>query len=142
MFSFLRSIQVIDYSESALVEVANDVLVLSAAEDLPAHGRGCCCSVVNGSHEGEVTSVSEPLTADDLPIRPELRGIEPYGAPQLNVDVRLNTNENPFPPSREAVAAITAMIARRSGGLQRYPDRDAVAFANGSRRLSARCHRR
>ena len=39
VFSFLRSIQVIDYSESALVEVANDVLVLSAAEDLPAHGQ-------------------------------------------------------------------------------------------------------
>lgn len=72
--------------------------------------------------------MSEPLTADDLPIRPELRGIEPYGAPQLNVDVRLNTNENPFPPSREAVAAITAMIAAEVGGLQRYPDRDAVAL--------------
>lgn len=37
--SFLRSIQVIDYSESALLEVAADVLVLSAAEDLPAHGE-------------------------------------------------------------------------------------------------------
>lgn len=37
--SFLRSIQVIDYSESALRQVANDVLVLSAAEDLPAHGE-------------------------------------------------------------------------------------------------------
>ncbi len=39
VYSFLRSIQVIDYSESALLEVANDVLVLSAAEDLPAHGE-------------------------------------------------------------------------------------------------------
>ncbi len=37
--SFLRSIQVIDYTEAALAEVANDVLVLSAAEDLPAHGQ-------------------------------------------------------------------------------------------------------
>lgn len=37
--SFLRSIQVVDYSESALLEVAQDVLVLSAAEDLPAHGQ-------------------------------------------------------------------------------------------------------
>ncbi len=37
--SFLRSIQVVDYSQAALLEVANDVLVLSAAEDLPAHGQ-------------------------------------------------------------------------------------------------------
>ncbi|MFA7267115.1 MAG: histidinol dehydrogenase [Candidatus Nanopelagicales bacterium] len=37
--SFLRLIQVVDYSRSALLEVANDVLVLSAAEDLPAHGQ-------------------------------------------------------------------------------------------------------
>lgn len=37
--SFLRSIQVVDYSRSALLEVAEDVLVLSAAEDLPAHGQ-------------------------------------------------------------------------------------------------------
>jgi histidinol dehydrogenase len=39
VYSFLRSIQVIDYSEQALVDVANDVEVLSAAEDLPAHGQ-------------------------------------------------------------------------------------------------------
>ena len=34
----------------------------------------------------------------DLPLRPELIGEEPYGAPQLAVDVQLNVNENPFPP--------------------------------------------
>ena len=37
----------------------------------------------------------------DLPLRPELIGEEPYGAPQLAVDVQLNVNENPFPPSAE-----------------------------------------
>ena len=35
-----------------------------------------------------------------LPLRDELRGIEPYGAPQLDVPVQLNVNENPYPPSR------------------------------------------
>ena len=34
-----------------------------------------------------------------VPIRPDLAGHEPYGAPQLDVPVRLNTNENPYPPS-------------------------------------------
>ena len=42
------------------------------------------------------------MTAPDgpgLPVRPELVGIEPYGAPQLDVPVLLNVNENPYPPS-------------------------------------------
>ncbi|HUV47650.1 MAG TPA: histidinol-phosphate transaminase, partial [Actinomycetes bacterium] len=34
----------------------------------------------------------------DLPLRDDLRGETPYGAPQLDVSVRLNTNENPFAP--------------------------------------------
>ena len=34
---------------------------------------------------------------DELPLRPELRGRTPYGAPQLKVRHRLNTNENPYP---------------------------------------------
>ena len=34
------------------------------------------------------------------PLRDELRGIEPYGAPQLDVPVQLNVNENPYGPSR------------------------------------------
>ncbi len=36
--SFLRGIHVVEYSESALGEVADHVYALSAAEDLPAHG--------------------------------------------------------------------------------------------------------
>jgi len=72
--------------------------------------------------------VTAPLTADDLPIRPELVGVTAYGAPQLNVPVRLNTNENPHPPSPAVAAAIVDYIADEVGGLQRYPDRDAVAL--------------
>lgn len=45
--SFLRSVQVIDYSEAALREVAQDVLTLSAAEDLPAHGEAVAARLAN-----------------------------------------------------------------------------------------------
>ena len=45
--SFLRSIQVIDYSEDALAQVADDVLVLSRAEDLPAHGEAVAVRMAN-----------------------------------------------------------------------------------------------
>ncbi len=36
--TFLRGVQLIDYSRAALTEIAPTVLALSAAEDLPAHG--------------------------------------------------------------------------------------------------------
>ena len=63
-----------------------------------------------------------------LPIRADLAGRQPYGAPQLDVPVRLNTNENPYPPSAALTADIAASVAAVAGGLNRYPDRDAVAL--------------
>jgi histidinol-phosphate aminotransferase len=62
------------------------------------------------------------------PIRADLAGRRPYGAPQLDVPVRLNTNENPHPPSPALVADIAAAVTEVAGGLNRYPDRDAVAL--------------
>ena len=49
------------------------------------------------------------------PLREELRGLEPYGAPQLDVPVQLNVNENPYPPSRGVVADIAASVADGRG---------------------------
>jgi histidinol-phosphate aminotransferase len=63
---------------------------------------------------------------DDLPLRDELRGKTPYGAPQLDVPVQLNTNENPYPPGADVVADIGAAAAAAARTLNRYPDRDAV----------------
>ncbi len=59
-----------------------------------------------------------------LPLREELRGIAPYGAPQLDVPVALNVNENPYPPSDAVVADVTAAVAEVAGTLNRYPDRE------------------
>jgi len=72
-----------------------------------------------------------PATADgnvDLPVRDALRGQVPYGAPQLDVRARLNVNENPFPPSESLVADVAAAVAEAARGLNRYPDRDALAL--------------
>jgi histidinol-phosphate aminotransferase len=68
------------------------------------------------------------VTLDDLPLRDDLRGKTPYGAPQLDVAVRLNTNENPYPPPPELVADVTAAVAEVAAELHRYPDRDARAL--------------
>ena len=63
-----------------------------------------------------------------LPIRDEFRGEQPYGAPQLDVAVQLNVNENPYPPGDQVVAAMAAAVADAARSLNRYPDRDAVAL--------------
>lgn len=65
---------------------------------------------------------------DDLPLREDLRGKSPYGAPQLAVPVRLNTNENPHPPSKALVDDVVASVRDAAVDLHRYPDRDAVAL--------------
>ena len=65
---------------------------------------------------------------EDLPLRDELRGMRPYGAPQLDVAVRLNTNENSYPVPDEVVDALSKALGSELRDLNRYPDRDAVAL--------------
>ena len=57
-------------------------------------------------------------------LRPDLRGQTAYGAPQLDVPVALNTNENSYPVPEAVVETITAAIRRAAAGLNRYPDRE------------------
>jgi histidinol-phosphate aminotransferase len=59
-------------------------------------------------------------------VRDDLSDLTPYGAPQIDVPVRLNTNENPYPPSPRMVRAIADAVAEAAGTLNRYPDRDAT----------------
>lgn len=73
-------------------------------------------------------ATDRPDSTPTLPLRDELRGLEPYGAPQLDVPVRLNVNENPYPPSEALVADLAAAVADTARGLNRYPDREATAL--------------
>jgi histidinol-phosphate aminotransferase len=59
-----------------------------------------------------------------LPLRDDLRGHTPYGAPQLDVPVRLNTNENSHDVPDEVIAAIVDAVRREAKHLNRYPDRE------------------
>jgi histidinol-phosphate aminotransferase len=61
-----------------------------------------------------------------LPLRDDLRGESPYGAPQIDVPVRLNVNENPYPPSPSLIADVAAAVAAVTARLNRYPDREAT----------------
>ena len=72
--------------------------------------------------------IGTEVTLADLPLRADLVGKTPYGAPQLNVPVQINTNENPYPPSDALVADLTESVALEAVHLNRYPDRDAVTL--------------
>ncbi|GAA4524013.1 histidinol-phosphate transaminase [Brachybacterium paraconglomeratum] len=60
--------------------------------------------------------------------RDGIAGAAPYGAPQLEVEHALNVNENPYGPSPELAAAIGRAAAEAAVGLNRYPDREALAL--------------
>ena len=66
-----------------------------------------------------------------LPVREELRGLTSYGAPQLDVPVRLNTNENPFQPPRDFIEDLGTAVVEVAKTLNRYPDRDATRLRAG-----------
>jgi histidinol-phosphate aminotransferase len=69
------------------------------------------------------------MSATFPPLREELQGIEPYGAPQLTLEqapVQLNVNENPYGPSPEASADIARAVGEAAVSLNRYPDREFV----------------
>ena len=61
-------------------------------------------------------------------VRPHIlrmQGYVPGEQPQGGKFIKLNTNENPYPPSAAVARAVQAVLER---GLQRYPDPLATAF--------------
>ena len=71
---------------------------------------------------------TDPGSQVEAMLRPDLRGGTPYGAPQLDVPVALNTNENSYAVPPVVVAAITEAVADVAAGLNRYPDREFTAL--------------
>jgi histidinol-phosphate aminotransferase len=71
---------------------------------------------------------SAEINLADLPLRDDLRGEQPYGAPQLDVPVLLNVNENPYPPSEAVVADIAVAVAQAARQVNRYPDREFLGL--------------
>ncbi|EKP40951.1 histidinol-phosphate transaminase [Acinetobacter baumannii] len=62
---------------------------------------------------------------------PEVRELEPYvpgEQPKIQNLLKLNTNENPYPPSPKVVEAIQAVLHEQADALRLYPDPDATAL--------------
>lgn len=65
---------------------------------------------------------------DSLPVRSDLVGQQPYGAPHLNVPVQLNVNENAYPIPEVVTEAMRRAVDGHLAGLNRYPDREFTAL--------------
>jgi histidinol-phosphate aminotransferase len=102
----------------------------SAGTAAEATSAGTAAEATSAGTAAEATSAGTAggITVDDLPIREDLRGKSPYGAPQLDVAVRLNTNEHAFAVPDEVVDAIAKAVQAELRDLNRYPDRDARAL--------------
>ena len=124
VLTFLRGIHVVTCTQEALAEVAPHIDALGGAEDLASHVAAVRIRAGEAAQAGPKAQSAEPA----LPLREDLRGEEPYGAPQVQARARLNTNENPYPPSAALVREIAEAAAAEAAGLNRYPDRDAVAL--------------
>jgi histidinol-phosphate aminotransferase len=68
---------------------------------------------------------------DDLPLRDDLRGLTPYGAPQAPLPVALNVNENTHPVPPEVADDILDAVALALRDVNRYPDREFTALREG-----------
>lgn len=68
--------------------------------------------------------MSDDIIPSDLPLRNDLIGEEPYGAPQLDVPVCLNVNENPYPLHHDVIRSIEKRVREAAEQLNRYPDRE------------------
>jgi len=77
----------------------------------------------------------------DLPLRDDLRGKKPYGAPMDPVTYALNVNENTHPVPPAVREAIVKKIAQSLETINRYPDREFTALREALARYASRSHR-
>lgn len=68
---------------------------------------------------------------EDLPLRDDLRGKTPYGAPQAPLPVALNVNENTHPVPQEVADDILDAVAHALRDVNRYPDREFIGLREG-----------
>ena len=144
VLTFLRISHVVTCTADALAGAAPHIDALGGAEDLAGHvaavrvrvgaggaESGCARPALRSAALRSYTrSGAAPLPAPTLPLRPDLVGRRPYGAPQLDAGtvIRLNTNENPYPPPPHLVDEIAKAAAAAAATLNRYPDRDATGL--------------
>jgi histidinol-phosphate aminotransferase len=70
-----------------------------------------------------MTSIENLEINPNLPLSERFSKIKPYGAPQLDCQIKLNTNENPYPLPQNVRGQILEALEESLDTLNRYPDR-------------------
>ena len=69
--SFMKAVQVVEYTREALAELEEDIVALSGSEDLPAHGRAVALrSEDHGAEGAHGADGSAGATSATLPSTP------------------------------------------------------------------------
>jgi histidinol-phosphate aminotransferase len=68
------------------------------------------------------------VSATELPLRHDVAERPEHGPPRARALVRLDSNENPWPPPPDLLDSIVEQIRSAAGGLNRYPDPTAAAL--------------
>ena len=95
----------------------------------PAHGAAVTDPTPASQQRGVRPARRPDQPLADLPLRPELVGEEPYGAPQLDVPVRAQRQREPVPAARRLGGRRDGGDPCRRGPVNRYPDREAARAA-------------
>ncbi|MCY4069287.1 MAG: histidinol dehydrogenase [Acidimicrobiaceae bacterium] len=140
---FLKSMHVVTVQPHGLQRLAPHVTALAEAEGLVAHAESVRLRLeALGAAPAQPDAPTRPATRSTPGAAPRRAVVQPredialmegYHSPQLDVSVRLNTNESPLPPPPEfsdAVAAAASAVA-----WNRYPQRRASELRS---RIAAR----
>lgn len=132
---FRTHTEVVSVGRAGLDRLGPHVVELATAEGLPAHSESVLLRSERGAARREAVDAdldyppyaSRPLsesTSTAMPsVRDDLTVMSGYHSPQVDVKVRINTNESPFAPPAEWLEEVLAEIRRIE--FNRYPDRDA-----------------
>jgi len=134
---FLKSMHIVTAQPQGLQRLAPHVTALAEAEGLTAHAESVRLRLAAldlamqdftaQALAAEPTSAKTPIAAAPasslVTPRDDIALMEGYHSPQLDVSVRLNTNESPLPPPEAFSDAVAA--AARSVTWHRYPQRQA-----------------
>ena len=112
------------WTPTTLARLAPHVVAIAQAEGLPAHAQ---------SVRRARRAVMAEAPSRCAPTSTVLSG---YHSPQVDVEVRLNTNESPLPPPPEWLDELRDELGRID--FNRYPDRDATALRAALARVPRR----
>ena len=80
------------------------------------------------------------VSLNELPLRDDLRGKSPYGAPMIPVTYALNVNENTHPVPHHVQEAILRNVSDALATINRYPDREFTSLREALALYASRSH--